>query len=193
MSACGGLVGLATFLVTLASVPYLHWGVLTGFLLSILFFLYRRSHPRLIELGLHAAGTLRDRALHGLPPVAPGVLALRMDASLTYITAPLLDRFIRERLRAEPEIRVVLICASAMNAMDATGADTLATLRRDLGLRGVRLTLSGVKKQVRDVLDHTGLMAELGEDNLFVNNREAVAALSATGGQGAGENHRSGD
>ncbi|WP_370201971.1 SulP family inorganic anion transporter [Alloalcanivorax venustensis] len=188
-----GLVGLATFLVTLASVPYLHWGVLTGFLLSILFFLYRRSHPRLIELGLHAAGTLRDRALHGLPPVAPGVLALRMDASLTYITAPLLDRFIRERLRAEPEIRVVLICASAMNAMDATGADTLATLRRDLGLRGVRLTLSGVKKQVRDVLDHTGLMAELGEDNLFVNNREAVAALSATGGQGAGENHRSGD
>ena len=116
-----------------------------------------------------------------------------MDASLTYITAPLLDRFIRERLRAEPEIRVVLICASAMNAMDATGADTLATLRRDLGLRGVRLTLSGVKKQVRDVLDHTGLMAELGEDNLFVNNREAVAALSATGGQGAGENHRSGD
>ena len=147
----------------------------------------------LIELGLHAAGTLRDRALHGLPPVAPGVLALRMDASLTYITAPLLDRFIRERLRAEPEIRVVLICASAMNAMDATGADTLATLRRDLGLRGVRLTLSGVKKQVRDVLDHTGLMAELGEDNLFVNNREAVAALSATGDQATGENHRSGD
>ena len=188
-----GLVGLATFAVTLASAPYLHWGVLTGFLLSILFFLYRRSHPRLIELGLHAAGTLRDRDLHGLPPVAPGVLALRMDASLTYITAPLLDRFIRERLRAEPEIRVVLICASAMNAMDATGADTLATLRRDLSLRGVRLTLSGVKKQVRDVLDHTGLMAELGEDNLFVNNREAVAALSASGDQQAVQNHRSGD
>ena len=61
-----GLVGLTTFAVTLASAPYLHWGVLTGFLLSILFFLYRRSHPRLIELGLHAAGTLRDRALHGL-------------------------------------------------------------------------------------------------------------------------------
>ena len=35
-----GLVGLATFLVTLASVPYLHWGVLTGFLLSILFFYF---------------------------------------------------------------------------------------------------------------------------------------------------------
>mgnify|MGYP003701542141 FL=1 len=57
----------------------------------------------------------------------------------------------------------------------------------------MRLTLSGVKKQVRDVLDHTGLMAKLGEHNLFVNNREAVASLSANGDQGPGENHRSGD
>lgn len=176
-----GVVAVATFVVTLASVPYLHWGVFTGFVLAMLFFLYRRAHPRLIELGLHPAGTLRDRRLHDLPPLAPGVLSLRLDASLTYLTAPLLDRFVRLRLRDEPDIRVVLICASAMNAMDATGAETLERLHRDLAGRGVRLAFSGVKKQVRDVMEHTGLLARLGEDNLFVNNREAIEALAGPG------------
>lgn len=175
-----GVVGVATFLVTLISVPYMHWGVLTGFLLAILFFLYRRANPRLIELGLHEAGTLRERQLHNLPPVAPEVLALRLDASLTYITAPLLDRFIRRRLQDDPGISVVLICASAMNAMDATGAETLEALLRDLRPRGVRLVFSGFKKQVREVLDRTGLLEEIGDENLFVNNREAIHALHGT-------------
>lgn len=176
-----GVVGVATFAATLISVPYLHWGVLTGFLLAILFFLYRRAHPRLIELGLHPAGTLRDRALHGLPPITPGVLALRMDASLTYITAPLLDRFIRQRLDQEPNLSVVLICASAVNAVDATGADMLAELQRALRQRGVTLAFSGVKKQVRDVLARTGLESQIGTANLFANNRDAIQALRASG------------
>ena len=43
------------------------------------------------------------------------------------------------------------------------------------------------------MLDHTGLMAELGEQNLFANNREAVAALSTTSDHDNGENRRTGD
>ncbi len=174
-----GVVAVATFIATLIAVPYLHWGVLTGFLLAMVFFLYRRAHPRLIELGLDPAGTLRDRTLNGLPPIAPGVLSLRLDASLTYITAPLMDRFIRERLQKETDLRVILICASAVNDMDATGADTLSQLHQDLQRRGIRLALSGVKKQVRDRLAHIGLLQRLGDDNLFVNNREAIVALKA--------------
>ena len=172
-----GVVAVATFVATLISVPYLHWGVLTGFLLAILLFLYRRAHPRLIELGLHSAGTLRDRALHGVPPIAPGVLALRMDASLTYITAPLMDRFIRERLDQEPGLTVVLVCMSAVNAVDGTGTEMLADLQTALHRRGVRLALSGAKKQVLDVLHRTGLAQQIGHDNLFVNNRDAIKAL----------------
>lgn len=182
-----GIVGVATFIVTLVSVPYMHWGVLTGFMLAILFFLYRRSHPRLIELGLHPAGTLRDRALHDLPPIAPGVLALRMDASLTYITAALLDRFIRVRLERDPSLRVVLICASSVNAVDATGTEMLAELHQALQKRGVRLAFSGMKKQVRDVLTRTGVERQIGAGNLFVNNRAAILALRESEGADAGD------
>lgn len=90
-----------------------------------------------------------------------------------------MDRFIRERLQKETDLRVILICASAVNDMDATGADTLSQLHQDLQRRGIRLALSGVKKQVRDRLAHIGLLQRLGDDNLFVNNREAIVALTA--------------
>lgn len=169
-----GMVALATFASTLLSVPNLYWGVFAGFALSGLLFVVRRARPRIIELGLHDAGTLRDRAAHNLPPLAPGVLAVRMDASLVYITAPILERFIRERLRKDPELHAVLLCASPVNEIDSTGIDVLRQLHDELRQSGKRLYLSGVKKQVRDVMARTGLLRVFGEDALFPNNRDAI-------------------
>lgn len=169
-----GIVAVATFASTLLSVPNLYWGVFAGFALSGLLFVVRRARPRIVELGLHDAGTLRDRATHNLPPVAPGVLAVRMDASLIYITAPILERFIRERLRKDPKLHTVLLCASPINEIDSTGVDVLRQLHDELSLSGKRLYLSGVKKQVREVMARTGLLTILGEDAMFPNNREAI-------------------
>jgi len=61
--------------------------------------------------------------------------------------------------------------------VDGTGAEMLADLQTALHRRGVRLALSGVKKQVLDVLHRTGLAQQIGHDNLFVNNRDAIRAL----------------
>jgi len=169
-----GVVAVATFACTLLSMPNLYWGVFAGFALSGLLFVIRRARPRIIELGLHDAGTLRERATHNLPPIAPGVLAVRMDASLIYITAPILERFIRERLRKDPTLHTVLLCASPVNEIDSTGIDILRQLHDELSQSGKRLYLSGVKKQVRDVMARAGLLRTLGENALFANNRDAI-------------------
>ncbi|MCC2636195.1 MAG: sulP, partial [Ramlibacter sp.] len=72
---------LATFAVTLLTSPRIYWGVLTGVVLGLAHFLYLRLHPRIIEVGLHPDGSLRDRQLWNLPPLAPQLYALRMDAA----------------------------------------------------------------------------------------------------------------
>lgn len=56
-------------------------------MLSSSYFLYQRLHPRIIEVGLHADGSLRDRNLWKLPPLAPDMLALRMDSELDFASA----------------------------------------------------------------------------------------------------------
>src|SRR5690554_3172166 len=61
------LIAVATFAGTLIAAPQLQWGVLAGFVLALVHYLYQRAHPRLVELGPHPDGTLRDRARFGLP------------------------------------------------------------------------------------------------------------------------------
>lgn len=173
-----GLIALVTYVTTLVSVPYLHWGVLSGFVLSLLCYLYRRARPRIIEVGVHADGTLRDRALHALPPLAPDVLAVRMDAAITYITAPLLERFVADRAQATPGLRTVLLCCSSVNDIDATGIYSLRQLQSNLANAGIKVRLSAVKKQVYDVLKRTGLYHEFGESAFFSTDGDAIATLT---------------
>ena len=58
-----------TALVTLLTAPAIYWGVLAGVLITLAQFLYHRLHPRIIEIGLHPDGSLRDRHLWHLRPL----------------------------------------------------------------------------------------------------------------------------
>lgn len=173
------VVALTTFAATLASAPYLHWGVLAGLVASLLCFLYKISRPRLIEVSLHADGTLRDRQLYALPPLAPDVLAVRMDSALIFVTAPLLERFIMGRARHATGLRTVLLCCAPINHIDATGVEGLLRLERNLAGLGISLKLSAVKQQLQEVLLKTGIRQQFGEAAFFATDRAAIEALSA--------------
>ncbi len=178
ISRVDGALALLTFAVTLISVPYLHWGVFAGFFLSLICFLYRRARPRIIEVGLHADGTLRDCTVHALAAIAPHVIAVRMDAAITYITAPVLERFVMDRVAREHDLQAVLLCLSAANDIDATGVEMLRQLQANLHERGVALKFSGIKKQVAEVLRKTMILESAGRANVFATDRDAAAALS---------------
>lgn len=90
------VIGLSTFALTLVTAPRLYWGVLVGLLLGLGHFLHQRLHPRIIEVGLHPDGSMRDRHLWHLPPLAPRLYALRMDAELDFASASTLERNISQ-------------------------------------------------------------------------------------------------
>lgn len=172
------IVAVVTFAVTLVSAPYLHWGVFAGIGLAMASFLYRRSHPRIIEVSLHADDTLRDRRRFDLPPLANDLLAVRMDSALNFLSANLLERFILSRCTPEAGVKRILLCASGINDIDAAGVEMLDSLRANLQERGMALYLSAVKKQVWDVLDCAGLVARLGPDRMFTTDRSAMWNLN---------------
>lgn len=178
LSRVDAMVAGLTFLVTLAAVPYLHWGVFAGFALSLVCYLYRRVRPRVVEVAPHPDGTLRDRLAHVLKPIAPHVLAVRMDAAITYLTAPVLENFVMDRVTRAAPPKTVLLCLSAANDIDVTGVEMLKQLHVTLAAAGIALRLSGVKQQVETVLKRTSLLSELGDASVFATDREAVATLS---------------
>ena len=172
-------IAAITFAVTLAAAPALYWGVLTGVLMSLSLFLYQRLHPRIIEVGLHADGSLRDRHLWQLPPLAPDTYALRMDAALDFAAAAQFERDITEYLTAQPQTRHVCLFAQPINRIDATGAAVFVRLQALLQARGVTLHLAGLKLPVEQVLQAAGALAPHPLLRSYRTDAEALAALRA--------------
>jgi len=172
------LTALLTFAVTLATAPRIYWGVLTGVVLGLAHFLYHRLHPRIIEVGLHPDGSLRDRHLWQLPPLAPDLYALRMDDELDFASASAFERAIVEHLAARPGTRHVCLFAQPINRIDATGVEVFSQLRAMLAGRGVTLHISGIKLPVEKVLRQAGA---LDNGPLLKMYRTDVDALLAFG------------
>lgn len=176
-SRAEAVIAIATFMATLVAAPQLQWGVLAGFILALLHFLYQRSRPRLIEVAAHPDGTLRDRQRFALPRLAPDLFAVRMDSSLNFVTAPLLERFILDACEADPAIRRVLLNCSPINDIDTTGLDCLRHLFEGLQDRGIAIYVSSMKKQIEDALRRDGLLHKLPESALFHTEAAAISSL----------------
>ncbi|WP_180682293.1 SulP family inorganic anion transporter [Tepidicella baoligensis] len=169
----------ATFLITLLTAPQIYWGVLAGVLMALSHFLYQRLHPRIIEVGLHADGRLRDRHLWRLPPIAPHTYALRMDAELDFGSASALERAITDHLATHPETKRVVLLAQPINRIDATGVEVFARLRNQLAAQQREWWLVGVKLPVEQVLRAAGELDDTGALRMLATEDDLRAALSA--------------
>ena len=172
-----GAIALLTLGITLASAPRLYWGVLAGVVMGLSYFLYTRLHPRIIEVGLHADGSLRDRHLWKLPPLARHLYALRMDAELDFAAASGLERAITEHLSAHPGVRHVCLFAQPINRIDVTGVESFAQIRRQLAAHEITLHISGIKLPVETALRRAGALDEAPSLRMYRTDAEALVAL----------------
>jgi len=177
LSRDDGIVAIVTFSVTLLATPGIYWGVFAGVGVSMAAYLYRHVTPRIVEVSLHEDGALRDRRRFDLPPLADDVCAVRIDASLNFLTAPALEKFVSDRCAEDRSMRRLLLCFGAVNDLDASGVDVLESLQMLLRDLGIELYLCSIKKQIFDVLDRTSMLDRLGADHVFATDRDAVSAL----------------
>ena len=177
ISRTEALIAGVTFAITLLAAPRLYWGVLVGVLMALSHFLYQRLHPRIIEVGQHPDGSLRDRHLWHLPPLAPDWYALRMDAALDFAAASAWERNIVEHLSTHPDTRHVCLFAQPINRIDATGVEIFFKVTAQLQRQGITLHLSGVKLPVETALRNAGALPSGKNLVLYRTDAEALHAV----------------
>ena len=148
---------------------------------GLAYFLYHRLHPRIIEVGLHPDGSLRDRHLWKLPPLAPRLYALRMDAELDFASATDMERAIAEHLALHPEVRDICLFAHPINRIDATGVEMFGQLRKTLQQRNITLHISGIKLPVERVLERAGALQDSPLLKMYRTDAEALQAFERLG------------
>lgn len=172
-----GIASLITFVATLAFAPNIQNGILTGILLSLSLLLYRLMRPRIAQLGLHQDGSLRDAASHRPGQLSDRVGAMRFDGSLRFVNVAYFEDALLDMESANPRFDCILVKASGINDLDSSGVDMLKNLVTRFRASGIVLAFSGLKRQVREVMERTGLLQEIGGENIFATDREAIDAL----------------
>ena len=180
-----------------AAVGVLAFGPLYGLLLavagSLLGLVYRSSRVDVEVLGkvphVKAAwGSIRN---HEERSTFPGVMVLRMDVPIFWVTAAPFHDTILAKAESAPGTKALVLDMEATSQMDTTSADALADLLGSLRRRDIDLYLVRVMWPVRKVLRRSGLMAELGEDHVWhsisqgvreARNAHGLKHIPATGG-----------
>jgi len=172
-----GIASVVTFIATLAFAPHLDNGILVGAGLAIGLFLYRTMKPRVALLGLFRDGTLRDLRVHPTLPTDDRIIVMRFDGQLYFANVSYFEDTILAAVADHPEAMYVLVVGDGINQLDASGEEVLHHLIDRLSANDITMVLSGLKRQVIQVMKRTRLWELVGRQNIFATEQMALDAI----------------
>ncbi len=142
-----------------------------------------------VEVGLIAAGILfikrmselslvkmpEDSAFLAGTPLDFGkqIAIYRIDGPMFFGAA---ERFV-SFLREAPEVKNLILRMRYVPSMDTTGLVALEEIYHDLQRHDCQLILSGLRPEVEQLLERSGLLAEIGHENCFNSTDEALQKI----------------
>ncbi|MDG5747629.1 sulfate permease [Qipengyuania sp. XHP0207] len=165
---------IATIAITLLAGVEL--GVIAGVVVGLLLYLWRASRPHAAIVGRvpeteHFRNVERHKVI-----TAPHILSIRIDEALTYLNARWLEEYVLEEVADRPAVRHVILMCSAVNAIDASGLESLEAINHRLGDGKIGLHLSEVKGPVMDRLKRSHFIEELN-GQVFLSQSRAFDKL----------------
>ncbi len=154
-------------------------GVVVGVALSLIWLLRVVTSPSIVRLG-RAKGTHVYRDLESNPDDedVPGVLAIRLEGALFFVTADSLESRIGQLVEeSETPVHLLVLDCQSINFIDTQGADTIARIAGVLRDRNTDFKLARVKKNVFDTLEKDGVIAEIGVEHLHLDVNDAVESF----------------
>jgi MFS superfamily sulfate permease-like transporter len=173
----GALIGVITFGATLVMAPAIANGILLGVVLTVLDFLIRTMRPRAEIVARKPDGTLGGIRANRLEPMSQHFVPVRFDGSLTFINVAYFEDIVLEAHSDFPDAKVILVVGSGINDIDASGEEKIREVAGRLRKVGVELVFSGLKHQVRMLLERGGLTEQLGKKAFYPDKETALRAL----------------
>lgn len=171
-SAVLGLTFAATLLMNLEA------AILVGVTLSLLVYLNRTSRPQ-----MRAVAPDPRHSVRRFGPVAQGITEcpqlkiMAVEGSIYFGAVDHVESHFDTLRAVAREQKHLLVVARNINFLDIAGAEALVREARARRWRGGRLWLQGLRLPAEDVLRNGGYLAEIGQDAVFRDKREAIARI----------------
>ena len=163
-------------------------GILVGVVLSLGMLIYKVSYPHIAELGrVPNSREYRNVERFENLEIYDDVLIVRFDAQLFFANASTLRDFIFEKLKIRPQIKHVIIEASAISHLDSSAIHMINDLVQEIHNGDREIYLSNVKGPVRDSLTKNGILHDDNVKHYYLSTRDAIKDIKLHQGHTFGE------
>ncbi len=160
-------------------------GVFIGVALSLLWLVWRTSHPSIPVLGRTPDGSYHGIDYHLDTSTFSGLVILRLDGPLFFATANGLRNRLREVTRdVDPPVKVVILDLEGTDIIDLQGSDELQEVAKELQGVQIDLYLARAKTEIKLTLKRYGALVIIPENHLFDAVESAVAAAMGESREG---------
>lgn len=152
--------------------------ILVGVTLSLMVYLNRTSRPQMRALVPDPRHLERKMA-----PVADGLAEcpqlkiMSIEGSIYFGAVDHVEAHLDVLREVSREQKHLMLVARNVNFVDVAGAEALAHEARKRRWYGGRLYIYGLRQPVESVLRKSGLLDEIGEENVFKSKGEAIGAV----------------
>ncbi|HUT12925.1 MAG TPA: SulP family inorganic anion transporter [Thermoguttaceae bacterium] len=181
-----GATQLITFVCTLAFAPHLDRGIMIGVALSLGVYVFKGMKPNVAHLSLHPDGSFRDAESWNLAECRH-ISMIRFDAPLFFANASFFEELVSERITTVPELRHIVLVATGINDMDASGADVLSLTVDNVRAAGIGFSMCSIKENVLALMKRTHLYEKIGEENVFPTQPTAIRSIWDAAHKGSDE------
>ncbi|MES0446713.1 MAG: sulfate permease, partial [Desulfobacterales bacterium] len=176
MNRHDGIVAVTVFVIALITKP--DYALLIGVMISLMFFLWKTMHPRIVrvtkdpELKMFVNADLYEK------PSCPQILQLRSENAIYFANAEYTIEHLLGRLDEQTTpVKYLLLDFQAVGFIDITGIDELRVLLDEVKERGARLAFTGVHLPVKQIFESSGFLKELQPGHLIENRGDAITFL----------------
>jgi SulP family sulfate permease len=176
MNKHDGVVAVTVFVLALLTKP--DYALLIGVVISLMLFLWKTMHPRIVEITKDIDQQMFLNAELNKSPLCPQLMILRIDNAMFFANAEYtVDRIAAMLDHRTTPVRYLLLDFKGVGFIDITATDELKTLFADLNARGVKPLLISPHLPVRQTLESSGLVAQIGEKRIFAGYSTAISSL----------------
>ncbi len=171
-----GMVALSVFALALLTKP--DYALLIGVVLSLVLFLWKTMHPRIVRITKDPELNMFLNADVYQKPSCPQILELRPDNCIFFGNAEYtMEQLLHRVDERKTPVKFLLLDFESIAFIDISGVDELFGLLYELKTRKVEMAFLYVHLPVKKVLESTNFLDMVGRDRMLEKMGEAIAYL----------------
>ena len=167
------IIFVITFIITLVFAPRLYIPIISGVILSLIFYFYR---------SIKNAGSIKAKIKNSVPDIntenCDHISIIRLDRHLYFMNCAKFEDKVLKIIITKPEIDSIIFDMSDIDYIDSSGTHAMEIIINRLVDSGLNLYFTNLKENVFKTFVKAGLYQLIGSDYFFNSNQKAIEEIS---------------